>query len=275
MSIREQVEDAIFLANNGRHVGALTIMMLAIAASSRKVFPQGTMSLKEPKKGKPEKMYDEEAFTLYLGGRIRTLLFNPVMGAGHGDSGVMVSFRGQMLDLAYILYKYYRCALIHEANLPEDVEFISTENDSSVTVITKGDKLALGHGWIHLLIDSVVNDPCNAKEFGIKHYKLSLNPEVDEQAFINTLTGRYGVCYGRYAAMKEALFLLSDDTINQSSDTDLIGHFQRLVDSGEIIGGMITGLSIDNNLTDRSGKLQPNGVAMLRDMANSFKKVEI
>ncbi|MNV71401.1 hypothetical protein D3C71_1644180 [compost metagenome] len=180
-----------------------------------------------------------------------------------------------MLDLAYILYKYYRCALVHEANLPEDVEFISTEDDSSVTVITKGTKLALGHGWINLLVASVTKAHCNAKEFEIKHYKLSLNAEVDEKSLIKTITERYGVCYGRYEVMKEALFLLSDNVINQSSDTDLIGHFQRIVDSGEIIGGMITGLSIDNNLSDRSGKLQPNGVAMLRDMANSFKKIEV
>jgi hypothetical protein len=35
MTIREQVQDASFLAKHGRFIGALTTLMLAIVASSR------------------------------------------------------------------------------------------------------------------------------------------------------------------------------------------------------------------------------------------------
>ena len=44
MSVRQQVEDAKVLAQNGRHVGALTNLMLAVAASARKCFPKGVVS---------------------------------------------------------------------------------------------------------------------------------------------------------------------------------------------------------------------------------------
>lgn len=50
MSIKSQVEDALFLEQNGRPLGALTMLLLATAASSRRTYPQGTTSLKEPKK---------------------------------------------------------------------------------------------------------------------------------------------------------------------------------------------------------------------------------
>lgn len=73
MSIRQQVEDARFLAQHGRHLGALTNLMLAVAASSRKTFSKGTKSIEQPN----EVMEDREAFTLFLGGRIRRLLFSP------------------------------------------------------------------------------------------------------------------------------------------------------------------------------------------------------
>ena len=62
MSIKAQVEDALFLSHNGRYVGALTNLTLAIAASSRKIFPQGTKSKEDSSK----EMGDREAFTLFL-----------------------------------------------------------------------------------------------------------------------------------------------------------------------------------------------------------------
>jgi hypothetical protein len=62
MSIRQQVEDGTFLAKNGRHLGALTILLVAIAASARKCFPKGTKSFENP----AESMGDREAFTVSL-----------------------------------------------------------------------------------------------------------------------------------------------------------------------------------------------------------------
>src|SRR5256885_6365951 len=121
MTVRQQVEDATFLAEHGRHVGALTMLLLAVAASSRRTFPKGTRSLKNPK----EEMSDPEAFTCFLGGRIRKILFGDFGGPDHGHSGVSVGFRGQQHDVAYVLYKFYRCELVHDGELPEDVEFTS------------------------------------------------------------------------------------------------------------------------------------------------------
>ena len=63
MSIKQQIDDAIFLAKNGRHQGALTVLMLAVAASSRKTFPKKkSKSIADPSKV----ISDREAFTLLL-----------------------------------------------------------------------------------------------------------------------------------------------------------------------------------------------------------------
>lgn len=100
MTIREQVEDASFLAQNGRYVGALTTLMLAVAASARRTFPKGTKSREKPK----EEMSDREAFTMFLGGRIRNILLCDFGAPEQGTSGISVGFRGAQYDVAYVLY---------------------------------------------------------------------------------------------------------------------------------------------------------------------------
>src|SRR5262245_48988787 len=99
MSILQQIEDAKFLAQNRRYLGALTNVMLAVAASSRKCFPKGTLSLEKP----TELMGDREAFTLFLGGRIRKVLFGDHGGPDYGNSGIDVGFKGRTYGLAYLL----------------------------------------------------------------------------------------------------------------------------------------------------------------------------
>jgi hypothetical protein len=163
MSIREQVEDATFLAQHRLYVGALTTLMLAVAASSRRTFPRGTKSVKKP----TEDMSDMEAFTLFLGGRIRKLLLGNSGGPEEGDSGLSVGFRGKQYDVAYILYKFYRCELVHNGELPEDVEFTESQASAGADLrvrnrdlrvsISVEEKIVFDHGWIDLLVDAVAN----------------------------------------------------------------------------------------------------------------------
>jgi len=279
MSIKIQVEDAIFLADNNRYLGALTNLMLAIAASSRKTFPKGnTGSLKDPSK----KMGDSEAFTLFIGGRIRKLLFGDFSGPQTGNSGISVNFKGKQYDLAFILYKFYRCELVHEGELPEGIEFSAPDPSGQLTVsnsglsvsISCGDKMILDYGWIQLLVEAVVNARCNGDIFDLKHYDLIPTDSLSDSQIMGELTSKHGTSEGRISILKEAVKKISPLVILASDDEIIKSKFLELVDSGVINGGAITGLN-SHQLTDRMGVLSDHGVSIVRELSDRFHLVEV
>jgi hypothetical protein len=229
MSIRQQVEDAAFLAQNGRHLGALTNLMLAVAASSRRTFPKGVKSLESP--GEP--MSDREAFTQFLGGRIRRLLFGSYGSPEFGNSGISVGFKGKQYDVAYILYKFYRCELVHEGALPEGVEFLVPQKEHDISIdqqglrvsISVGEKMALDHGWIDLLIQAVAQARCNGSEFGIAHFELIPSVAATEAEIEASLVAKYDMTPGRFQILREVVRLIAPKTIEASDDSALNSHF--------------------------------------------------
>jgi hypothetical protein len=277
MTIREQVEDASFLAQNGRYVGALTTLMLAVAASARRTFPKGTKSREKPK----DEMSDREAFTLFLGGRIRKILFGDFGAPDEGTSGISVGFRSAQHDVAYVLYKYYRCELVHDGELPEDVEFSAAKQPSTGLNISNrglqvsigtGNKMVLDHGWIDLLREAVTNARCNGAEFGIQHFDLVPLPSVDETTFLASLAEKYKTSPGRVQILKHAVRKLSPDTISNAAESAIAKGFSALVESQEINGGAITGLR-SHGFTDEQGVLLQRGIELLRDIASKYRLV--
>ena len=273
MSIKQQIEDAAFLAQHGRHLGALTNLMLAVAASSRRALPKGTKSLERP----TEEIGDREAFTQFLGGRIRRLLFGNFDGPEFATSGISVSFKGKQYDVAYILYKFYRCELVHEGELPEDIEFIPSKIEPRFGSATKGlqvsissgDKLALDHGWINLLIEAVVQAPCNGAEFGIEHFDLVYQGRDSEESLRQTVIANYSITPGRVAILKEIVRLLSPQALLAYDDDGLDSAFMSLLQRGGINGGALTGLA-SGKLATYEGGLLATGRSALREMASSY-----
>ncbi len=100
MSIRRRVEDALMLYHHGRYEGAILNALIAVAASSKKEITNPSVS-------------DREAFESFLDKRWRGV--------------IKVEFRGQLQSIPYILYKWFRCKLVHEGQLPLDVELIDTD----------------------------------------------------------------------------------------------------------------------------------------------------
>jgi hypothetical protein len=277
MSIKQQVEDAVFLAQNERHLGALTNLMLAVAASSRKTFPKGkTKSLKDPAKN----MGDGEAFTLFVGGRIRKILFGDFGGPDTGNSGISVNFKGKQHDVAYILYKYYRCELVHEGELPEDIEFSAPSenqnmgiNNNGVSVsVSCGNAMVLDYGWIDLLVNAVVYARCNGKVFGIDHVDLVAVDGVSEDEHCKSMVQAYGITPGRYHILKEAVRHITPECVVKDGDELLVKKFSDLVSKNVINGGAITGLS-SHELSDRQGKLLPKGLEILKEIGAVYQIV--
>jgi hypothetical protein len=102
MSIKTQVDDAAFLYHHNRHLGALTNLMLAVAGSSSKIFPVGTPSMSEPpsKSGKLPAMTDGEIFELFLGGRLRKIMYTETNSKDIGSSGILFSYKGNQFTIA-------------------------------------------------------------------------------------------------------------------------------------------------------------------------------
>lgn len=274
MSIRQQVEDAAFLAQSGKHLGALTNLMLAIAASSRRTFPKGTKSIEQPN----DAMSDREAFTLFLGGRIRRLLFGNYGSPEVGNSGISVGFKGNQYDIAYILYKFYRCELVHEGELPEDVEFSPSQKGlSGLSIgqqglnvsISTGDKMVLDYGWIDLLIQAVVHARCNGHEFGIGHFDLVPKSGITEAEIEQNAVAKYELTPGRFQILKEVVRLVSPDAVGAGDDTALNSRFLEFLQAGQINGGALTGL-VSRNLASQAGQLLPKGLAAVREIASSY-----
>ena len=137
MSIRARIEDALLLYQNERYEGAFLNALIAVAATSRREYP--------------DNLSDRECFEKFLDKKWRGIL--------------KVEFRGELHTIPHIFYKWFRCELVHEGELPFDVQFIKTDNMS----VRAGGKpeyiLKISHGWFKWLINSVIEASCNKKDF--------------------------------------------------------------------------------------------------------------
>ena len=138
MSIQSRIEDALLLFNNGRYEGAFLNALVAVAATARRECPDCSIG-------------DRERFEKFLDKRWRGV--------------IKVEFRGELHTVPHIFYKWFRCELVHEGGLPIDVEFIETEEMSVRAGGAPNYILKISHGWFHWLVNSVIEAPCNAKEF--------------------------------------------------------------------------------------------------------------
>lgn len=157
MSIRARFEDAIVLLRGGRHDGALLSALVALAATSRLRFPRGTQSLVGA-----GVMRDAEAFeTLFRDMFSRR---SPLRTSG----SVRIAFRGELVEIERIFYRYLRCNLVHEAELPADIEIVfeqATDPHLMFQAAAPGGSLRLGLNWVDLLLQMVAGAPENATAF--------------------------------------------------------------------------------------------------------------
>lgn len=150
IGVQARVEDAGVLAENGRYEGALLMLLIAVAATSRKRYPKDTPSKKNPKNN----MSDHEAFTTFLRDEIWLLVKE------HSD---FVVYEGKQRPIEEFLYQYLRCHLVHEGRTP--VDLYPMRNDDVLT-IDCGDGLVVGCSRLLLarLNDVVWRAPENSYE---------------------------------------------------------------------------------------------------------------
>ena|SRR5438128_1369457 len=130
MSIRQRIDDATYLWDSGRREGAFLSALIAVAAMSRRKYPQ---------KG------DREAFEQFL--------------KDGCAARVSVEFRGELHPVEHIFYKWLRCELVHDAGIPIDIQFMA-DDGPGLSLRAGGAPeyvLKLSYGWFHHLLNTAAN----------------------------------------------------------------------------------------------------------------------
>jgi hypothetical protein len=148
MGIRERIVDAHLLWQKGRREGALLMILVAIAATSRKKFPDR------------RRVSDKKPFTslvsakmVELSGKVNWI---PTLKWS-------IEFRGVQCPFEDFLYEFLRCELAHAATLPSDIVF--RVPPIPVPIMTQGCDLIIHPGLVPALAEIVVDAPENDDEF--------------------------------------------------------------------------------------------------------------
>lgn len=162
------------------------LVLLAISASSRKEFSKAQIPL------------DNMAFKKFLLINLNQMINNdgiireePIYGLTYTSPGKNSSRTTHSLE--EIIYEQYRCSLVHEGELPNDVFFMITrEQDSAfdyrehfflvayddsqaVMSVTFDNKLIMNYEWLEMLIKLVEQADVNSDLFGPRPTNWNLN----------------------------------------------------------------------------------------------------
>lgn len=154
MSIRDLIQDTSLLLAMGRPTGALLAVLSAVGATSRRRFPHGTQSRLRPS----EQMRDREAFETFLAAEMPRLC---------NVTNYFVQFRGEQHRLEHILYKWLRCSLAHEGELPADVRIVANPGVNQLELtVDASTGIDLSIGWFYRLQDVLIHCAENSADFG-------------------------------------------------------------------------------------------------------------
>jgi hypothetical protein len=151
MSVRDRLEDAILLWENGRKQGAWIQVLIAAAATSKQRFPA---------------MNDGDAFRAFIGEVLPTIVTGIGPAVPGGIKVVMNADSAKPMPLNQMLYKHLRCNLLHEAVMSAEVCLSeSREVDGKlVAEIRGGSPLTIPDFWVMHLAKAVAEAPENAAE---------------------------------------------------------------------------------------------------------------
>ena len=129
--IKQRIEDARFLWGNERRESAFLLVLVAVAGLSKLRYPN---------------FGDGEAFRKILRD------FNTPVEQ-------WVEFRGESWTIEKVFYKWIRCHLVHESDIPTDIQFQEDKKIGYRSVKAGGAPeyiLKLGTGWFFHIADSIL-----------------------------------------------------------------------------------------------------------------------
>lgn len=129
-NIIRRLNDAQFLWQKKRQESAFLLLMIALAALSKSRYPQ---------------LKDGEAF------RSTVLDFKLPISK--------IEYRGKLESIEQIFYKWIRCSLVHESEIPLDIQFKEDKEGNSMSIRAGGAPeyvLKIGTGWFSYFMNSIL-----------------------------------------------------------------------------------------------------------------------
>jgi len=153
MSIRDRCDDAAVLWEQKRYEGALLSLLVGIAATSRKRYPQETG------------LGDRVAFTKFLKEEILVLTQGGAENISiHLPQANPKYYPTKTVPLEDIFYTYIRCTMAHEGGLPKYIQFTGGPS-SGFQIDTNNDTLKMSRSFIEHLNRVIIYAPENFDEF--------------------------------------------------------------------------------------------------------------
>ncbi|EPN9891127.1 MULTISPECIES: hypothetical protein [Klebsiella] len=274
-NIKYSVDIADLLVRQGEHRAALTLLLIAISASSSKMFPEGTESIDCPavKPGKTNPMGDKEKFIRFLGPRLRIAMgFIGIPEDGRHKE--LFEFSAEFPRPEEYIYKECRCPQIHEAGLPDAIRFVANnETDLGPLSITLDLKegFSFNSGFLSLLRWSVVEAPINGVEFGKKHFRATSDAFASVEDFTEKKSSTLGVSPGRITLIFQLLSELK--SINSHlNDEEFKASFIKKLESRK--DAAFT-LSSTGSPIIRDGKVTNTGLNLVDEIFKNFNFVDI
>lgn len=270
MSVKILTEDALSLRDQGKHLSALTLLLAAVAASARKCFDHP----RRPKKGRPwGEKHDDEAFCAFLGARIRDVLHGRpgLTSDEYGSSGIVFTLDGAKFPIERILYKYYRCELLHEGQLPENAGF--SDSGSGLSISSTDTSISFNYGLIDILSTAVIYAPCNATEFGIEHFRLKVKDGVDFEGISDEMELRWTHSKSRIFVFEELMSVLGYENLVNASAESIQSLLKEAVHQKRMNGGMMESMR-RRGLAEDDYSLSNSGLAALRHIIQAYEKIK-
>ncbi|MGH9549104.1 MAG: hypothetical protein ACRD3W_07015 [Terriglobales bacterium] len=139
--------------NHDRKSGVWIQVLIATAATSRQRFPA---------------MSDGDSFRAFVREVTRTIVDGDAPAIAGGVTIVFNAGGRDEMTLDQILYKHFRCNLLHEAVMPTDVRLSESRlvNGRLVAELRGGSPLTIPDFWVLHLAKAVANAPENAATCG-------------------------------------------------------------------------------------------------------------
>lgn len=165
MSVRERIEDAKLLWNAGRKEGAFVQILIAVAATARKRYPnppKGVKPVPDSQRPRPGEYAND-------GNSFKTFMLDE-MGkiTGGMKYNVAFPFRGNdKTPLEDILYTHLRCHMVHEGETPPTITFTEPviEDGKSYSVLKLTDPFGFPEFWMWNMARVVAEAPENRELF--------------------------------------------------------------------------------------------------------------
>lgn len=290
--IKERIDDADFLIANGKHESALALILIAIDGSAKKVFPEGYPSidaeaeniaklkgLDKPKALKTKPMKNQERYTRFLGVRLRSLLGMVLPDDAYFFHQIPNFYNGEQ-QLEELIYKSFRCEVIHEARLPEKYNYVLKKSDGSgdFSIEMNRGEVVFSKGLIGLLREVVVSAPTNGVEFGKRHLRICPNDGLTIDDILLELSSKYDFPSQRIDVFLRVIALADLDLLNKNkkeikSEFDL--GAREYLNAGAITGISLPDMSGRPMFYSRYTGITERGLLLLDELSSLVRVVDI